>query len=296
MTQPFFLAIEGPIGVGKTTLARLLQPRFEAELLLEAFEENPFLSDFYTDRARYAFQTQIFFLLSRYRQQQSIRECLACGPLIADYVFAKDSLFAHLTLDGDEVNMYELLHGALADRIPAPDLVIHLRASTDVLMMRIATRDRSYERKMDLDYINTLRHAYDQYFSTYAATPLLTIDTNDLNYVQDAGALDFVEGQVRTALGLGAYQRPLLPVDEIGSLAPPERQAESRPPASRRDALEAYLAVSAAVGRVGAVLSDGADEWSEKQSAELEMTIGAVAARLNRLALASGIGITEELS
>lgn len=209
MTRSFFLAVEGVIGVGKTTLARLLQPRFKTGLLLEAFEENPFLADFYADRARYAFQTQIFFLLSRYRQQQVVPALLGQGSLIADYAFAKDNLFAHLNLEGDEWDVYNRLYEVLAERIPVPDLVIYLRAKTDVLMARIATRDRTYERTMDQAYIEHLCQAYEQYFSTYTQTPLLTIDTDDLDYVRTPDALAFVEGQVRMALGIGAYQQPL---------------------------------------------------------------------------------------
>jgi len=206
---PFFLTIEGAIGVGKTTLARLLQPRFKARLLLEVFEENPFLSDFYSDRARYAFQTQMFFLLSRYRQQQAISDLLIGGPLIADYTFGKDSLFAHLNLEGDELDIYDQLYAVLAERISVPDLVVYLRADSDVLMARIATRDRAYEREMDRAYIESLRRAYERYFATYTQTPLLTIDTDNLDYVRNVNDLAFVEGQVRTALGIGAYQQPL---------------------------------------------------------------------------------------
>jgi deoxyguanosine kinase len=138
-----YIAIEGVIGVGKTTLARLLMPSFEADLLLEVFEENPFLSDFYSDRARYAFQTQIFFLLSRYRQQrESIAQTLAeQRPLISDYTFEKDALFARINLKGDELEMYYRVHEALAEKIPNPNLIVYLRASTDVLMQRIAQRD-----------------------------------------------------------------------------------------------------------------------------------------------------------
>jgi len=207
--KPFFIAIEGPIGVGKTTLARLLQPRFEASLLLEAFEENPFLSDFYGDRARYAFQTQMFFLLSRYRQQQSIKALHTRAPLIADYTFGKDNLFAHLNLAGDELDIYTQLYEVLTDRIVTPDLIIYLRADIDTLMVRIATRDRAYEREMDRDYIERVRLAYQKHFAHYTRTSLLAIDTNDLDYVRDAGALAYVEGQVRTALGLGIVQSGL---------------------------------------------------------------------------------------
>jgi len=221
LTRPFFIAIEGAIGVGKTTLARLLQPRFDTELLLEAFEENPFLSNFYADRTRYAFQTQMFFLLSRYRQQRTLPTLLAHNSIIADYTFAKDNLFAHLNLEGDELDVYEQLYAVLADRIPAPDLVVYLRAGTDLLMLRIATRDRAYEREMDRVYIETLRQAYEQYFSTYTQTPLLTIDADGLDYVRYPNDLTFVESQVRAALGLGAYQQSLPRMEPAGLLKRP---------------------------------------------------------------------------
>ena len=134
-----YIAIEGVIGVGKTTLARLLQPVFQAELLLEVFEENPFLSDFYADRARYAFQTQIFFLLSRYHQQRrAVPQVLEReANLLADYTFEKDALFAGINLLGDELEMYHRVHAALAEKIPLPDLIVYLRADTKVLMQRI---------------------------------------------------------------------------------------------------------------------------------------------------------------
>ena len=145
-----YIAIEGVIGVGKTTLARLLQPAFQADLLLEVFEENPFLSSFYSDRERYAFQTQIFFLLSRYHQQKNATAKLdAQANLISDYTFDKDSLFAMINLHGDELGMYHRVHQALSEKISHPDLVVYLRADTQVLMQRIASRDRPYERQMD---------------------------------------------------------------------------------------------------------------------------------------------------
>src|SRR6185503_15258900 len=162
-----YVAIEGVIGAGKTTLARLMQPRFAADLLLEIFEENPFLSDFYSDRERYAFQTQIFFLLSRYHQQRrTVHEMISTGRnLIADYTFAKDSLFARINLKGDELEMYYKVHEALAEKIQKPDLLVYLQATTDTLMQRIALRDRPYERQMERSYINDLNLAYDEFFS-----------------------------------------------------------------------------------------------------------------------------------
>lgn len=209
-----YIAIEGVIGVGKTTLARLLQPTFEAEVLLEVFEENPFLSDFYADRARYAFQTQIFFLLSRYRQQNNnVPKILAEGKnLLADYTFAKDALFARINLKGDELEMYYKVHEALGEKIPKPDLLVYLQASTDTLMQRIALRDRPYERQMERSYIDELNMAYEEFFSKpYDHTPVLKIDTNDLNIIQNAEHVKLIENRIRETLGLTPFQ-PALPL------------------------------------------------------------------------------------
>lgn len=207
-----YVAIEGVIGVGKTTLARLLQPAFDAEIILEVFEENPFLSDFYSDRARYAFQTQIFFLLSRYHQQRrTIHEIVVTGKnLIADYTFAKDALFARINLKGDELDMYYKVHEALAEKIVKPDLLVYLQASTDTLMQRIALRDRPYERQMERSYIHELNLAYDDYFSKpFDHTPVLTIDTNNLNFVQNPEHLKLMENRIRQSLNLPPYQQTL---------------------------------------------------------------------------------------
>ncbi len=209
-----YLAIEGVIGVGKTTLARLLQPSFKAELLLEVFEENPFLSDFYADRERYAFQTQIFFLLSRYHQQRrNVPEILARGSnLISDYTFAKDALFARINLKGDELDMYYRVHEALAEKIPRPDLIVYLRADTDTLMQRIALRDRPYERNMERAYIDQLNHAYEEFFAKpYDDTPILSIDTTPLDFVRHPDHLKLIENRIRQALGLPPFQ-PDLPL------------------------------------------------------------------------------------
>ena len=209
-----YIAMEGVIGVGKTTLARLLQNTFEAEVLLEIFEENPFLSDFYADRARYAFQTQIFFLLSRYRQQNnSVPQILASGKnLISDYTFAKDALFAGINLQGDELVMYHKVHEALGEKIPKPDLIVYLQASTDMLMQRIAFRDRAYERQMEQDYITQLNRAYEEFFSKpYDHTPVLKIDSNDLNIIHNTEHIKLIENRIRETLGLTPFQPSLLP-------------------------------------------------------------------------------------
>jgi deoxyguanosine kinase len=210
-----YIAIEGVIGVGKTTLARLLRPMLEAEILLEIFEENPFLSDFYSDRARYAFQTQIFFLLSRYHQQRrSVPELLGEGKsLIADYTFAKDALFARINLKGDELAVYHKVHEALGEKIPRPDLIVYLRADTEVLMQRIALRDRTYERNMERDYIDVLNRAYEEFFAQpQAASPVLSIDTDALNIVQNPEDLKYIENRIREHLQLSPFQ-PSLPLN-----------------------------------------------------------------------------------
>ncbi|MBF8281428.1 MAG: dNK protein [Anaerolineales bacterium] len=205
-----YIAIEGVIGVGKTSLARLLQPAFGAQVLLEVFEENPFLSDFYSDRARYAFQTQMFFLLSRYHQQRVVPVLLERGPLIADYTFAKDALFARINLRGDELTLYHRLHDALAEKMPRPDLLVYLRAPTDVLMQRIAQRGRSYERQMERAYIDELNRAYDEFFAGHRPSPVLTIEAEGLDFVANPEDLRAVTDRIQSALGLGAYQTPLM--------------------------------------------------------------------------------------
>ena len=207
-----YIAIEGVIGVGKTTLAQMLQSTFSAQLMLEVFEENPFLAEFYGDRERYAFQTQIFFLLSRYHQQKEAPKYLANGDnLIADYTFEKDAIFAGINLKNDELDVYYNVHEALAEKIPSPDLIIYLRASTDVLMQRIALRDRSYERNMSRGYIDQLNQAYEEFFGeAHQDSPILTINTNDLNYVASAADLKWVENRIRQTLKLTPYQEQLL--------------------------------------------------------------------------------------
>jgi deoxyguanosine kinase len=212
LLKNMYIAIEGVIGVGKTTLARLLQPAFNAALLLEVFEENPFLSDFYADRERYAFQTQIFFLLSRYHQQRkSVGALLAeKGKLLSDYTFEKDALFARLNLVGDELEMYYRVHDALAEKIIRPDLILYLRASTDTLMQRIAFRDRPYERNMERDYIHQLNLAYESFFSEHdQVSVVLPVDTDDLDYVRNPDSLKFVENRLRQTLRLPPFQQEL---------------------------------------------------------------------------------------
>ncbi|MCC6603314.1 MAG: deoxynucleoside kinase [Anaerolineae bacterium] len=197
-----FVAIEGVIGVGKTTLTRLLQNKFDnATVLLEVFEENPFLAGFYKDRDSLAFQTQLFFLLSRYHQQhEAVPKALRRGMLISDYTFAKDELFAWLNLKDDELAMYGRVHAALGEKIPKPDLIVYLQADHDVIMRRIALRDRPYERDMDPDYIRRLASAYEAWLSNVQDTAVLTINVNSLDYLSEDADLNHVANLIHQAL------------------------------------------------------------------------------------------------
>ncbi|NUM48412.1 MAG: deoxynucleoside kinase [Anaerolineales bacterium] len=209
-----YLAVEGVIGVGKTTLVRLLQAAFEAEICLEVFEENPFLSSFYADRERYAFQTQIFFLLSRYHQQRrDIFNTISTEKnLIVDYTFDKDAIFAQLNLQGDELEMYHRVHEALAEKIVQPDLVVYLRAETSTLMKRIAQRDRPYERNMEWEYIDQLNRVYEAFYAEHQKDmPILSIDTNALDFVRNTDDLVWLENRIRQTLKLSPFQ-PELPL------------------------------------------------------------------------------------
>jgi len=210
-----YIAIEGVIGVGKTSLARLLKIPFNSNILLEIFEENPFLSKFYEDRVRYAFQTQMFFLLSRYYQQRRGVPALLCEDslLISDYTFDKDALFARNTLDGDELEMYNQLHSVLSEKIPNPDLIVYLRATTDTLMRRIASRDRPYERDMDRAYIDMVNVAYDDFFlQPDKGKQVLVIDSDEMDFVHIQDDLNWIERRIRQQLQMPPFQ-PELPIE-----------------------------------------------------------------------------------
>jgi deoxyadenosine/deoxycytidine kinase len=178
------IAIEGVIGVGKTTFAQMLSERLGARLVLERFEENPFLPKFYEDPEHYAFQTQIFFLLSRYKQQQNLFQAdLFHDFLISDYIFEKDKIFAYLTLADEELKLYETLLGAIERNIPTPDLVVYLQCSVERLMDNIRHRARKMEENISEDYIRDLNEAYNYYFFRYRATPLLIVKATDIDFV-----------------------------------------------------------------------------------------------------------------
>lgn len=181
---PRYIVVEGPIGVGKTSLVDLLSERLGARKLLEVAEDNPFLPNFYKDTRRYAFQTQLWFLLNRFRQQQDLLQFdLFRQTLVADYLFAKDKIFAYLTLEDHELSLYERVHALLQVRVPTPDLVIFLQASTEALLERIAIRGKAYEREIDRTYLAELNEAYTHFFFHYAASPLLVVNTSDIDFV-----------------------------------------------------------------------------------------------------------------
>ena len=182
MGTPLYVAVEGPIGVGKTTLVSLLQERMNARRVLENFEENPFLADFYTDRDRYAFQTQIFFLMSRFKQQSDLLQPDLFRPsIISDYHLLKDRIFAQLTLSGEELALYETVYKSLESQILKPDVLIYLHAGQRVLLERIKKRGREFEADFDPEYLMLLSERYQEFFATYSDTPLLAIDTSTLN-------------------------------------------------------------------------------------------------------------------
>lgn len=181
-----YVAVEGVIGAGKSTLARMLAEHVDGRLVLEEFEENPFLAPFYEDPQRWAFQTQLAFLASRFRQQKALAaRDLFHHHLVADYTFDKDRIFAHVTLSGDELRLYESLYGLMETNAPVPDLVVYLRSSVDRLLHNIALRGRTYEAQMDPDYLRELVEAYDRYFFHYTKGPLLIVDASRIDFVRE---------------------------------------------------------------------------------------------------------------
>jgi deoxyguanosine kinase len=203
-----YIVVEGPIGVGKSSLANIVSERFQARRVMEVVEENPFLANFYSDRAKFAFQTQMFFLLSRFKQQQELfQQDLFAEVTVSDYLFAKDRIFASLTLDAQELGLYERVFEALSPRVAQPDLVIYLQARTDVLLGRIRKRGREFERKFDVGYLESLCKAYNDFFFHYSATPLLVVNTSDIDFVNNPEDLHNLLQVVRqTQKGTVHYQ------------------------------------------------------------------------------------------
>ncbi len=182
MERARYIAIEGPIGAGKTTLANALVERFGGRLVAEPVEENPFLGSFYEDRRKYAFQTQLFFLLSRFQQQQQLfQQDLFNQVTVSDYLFAKDRIFATLTLHPNELALYEQVYALIGGRTVRPDLVVYLQARQEVLLARIRRRGRAIERNLDAEYLEALSKAYNDFFFHYEETPLLVVNASDID-------------------------------------------------------------------------------------------------------------------
>ena len=199
MNIPYHIAVEGTVGVGKTSMAKVLGERLDAKLILEEFAENPFLVEFYKDPERYAFQTQLFFLLSRYRQQQQLQQTeLFTKTLISDYMFIKDRLFAALNLNEKEMSLYNRVAQILEKSVSSPDLVIFLQSDTDRLMHNIKIRGREYEKMIDWKYIDALNQMYNEFFFRYNSSPLLIINTNDIDFVNNKNDLEEIIQFIRT--------------------------------------------------------------------------------------------------
>jgi deoxyadenosine/deoxycytidine kinase len=208
--EPRFIAIEGAIGAGKTSLVNLLGEQYGARLILEDTESNPFISKFYEDREAYSFQTQVFFLLSRYNQyMQLAQRDLFNSVVVIDYLFQRDKIFARLNLEDHEYVLYEQIFSLINTKAPKPDLVIYLQANTEVLQERVAKRGRDYEAFMDTDYLDSVNKAFNNFFFYYSDTPLLVINTNEIDFVEKKCDLDELIKKINSHKIGREYYNPL---------------------------------------------------------------------------------------
>jgi deoxyadenosine/deoxycytidine kinase len=205
-----FIAVEGVIGAGKTSLAKKIKERLNSKLILEQFEVNPFLEKFYVDRSRYAFQTQMFFLVNRYKQQEELlQEDLFTEHIVSDYLFEKDRIFAYLNLSGEELKLYEGLYPLLARNLRKPDLVVFLQSSVDKLMYNIKKRHRKIERALTRSYIEELSEAYNHFFFRYNSTPLLIVNSTEIDFVNvDEDFEELCKQIFREDRGVKEYFKP----------------------------------------------------------------------------------------
>ena len=193
------MANRGPIGVGKTSLAKRLAAEFHARSVFEKVEENPFLTKFYEDRESYAFQAQIFFLLSRYQQQRELRQQdLFSQNAVSDYLFAKDRIFAGLNLSSEEIALYKQLYQLLDPRVPKPDLVVYLQARPDVLYKRVKKRDKKFDKEITPEYLTEVARAYNEFFFRYDESPLLAINTSDIDFMASSEDLADLIKEINT--------------------------------------------------------------------------------------------------
>lgn len=214
MEKPKYIAIDGVIGAGKTSLAKKLSEKLNAKLVLEEFEENPFLGKFYEDRKRYAFQTQMFFLVNRFKQQEQFnQEDLFTDYVVSDYMFDKDQIFAYLNLSGEELKLYESVFPLLKRDLRQFDLVIFLQASVDRLIYNIKNRNRPIEKNITRSYIRELSEAYNNFFFKYNSTPLLIVNTTDIDFVKKEEDFDELFKQIfREDRGFIEYFNPKIKV------------------------------------------------------------------------------------
>lgn len=210
MSENRYIVIEGVIGAGKTSLARMLSERLSAKLVLEEVEENPFLKDFYKDRARFGFQTQMHFLFSRYQQQRDMKQTdLFSDKMISDYLFQKDRIFASLNLVDREMALYDRLMAWLELDVVKPDVAVYLQAHPDTLLERISKRARPFEKDMDRDYIRQLNEAYNHFFFHYTETPLLVVDTNAIDFVNQPDDYEDLVKRILSHRQGTVYYRPM---------------------------------------------------------------------------------------
>src|SRR5262245_30348630 len=187
MAKAKYIVVEGPIGVGKTSLAKILANEFQARTVFERIEDNPFLPKFYKSRETYAFQNQTFFLINRYQQQMELgQQDLFNQSTVADYLFTKDQIFAALTLSAKDLNLYQQIYALLNTRVPKPDLVVYLQARLEVLYKRVKKRDKKFERGVTFEYLTEVAQAYNQFFFHYDETPLLVVNTSEIDFVSSS--------------------------------------------------------------------------------------------------------------
>lgn len=232
MADARYIAVEGPIGAGKSTLARILAERSGARLVVESDEENPFLERFYANERLHAFQTQLFYLLSRYQQQTTLKQGdLFSRGIVTDYLFAKDRIFAALTLDEQEFKLYDRIYATLDTHLPKPDLVVYLTARPDVLLSRVQKRGRKAETRLRAGYLEEVGQAFNHFFFHYTETPLLVVNTSDIDFVSDERDREQLLKEIeRSKTGVHHY----IPLGQPRLKLEPQQADPPAPPTKRK--------------------------------------------------------------